>query len=157
MPELNRVANEFDERNVLERFIGLASAQFGRKYDPTTLKKLPVLNHSPQPDFECEVTGEGQVRIEVASLRDPNVVRLVKFIKPQVVSTTDRSLDIIVNKALKAYPSGSPIELLCFSDGLLLSPLDQVLAGARSVDESAKRSFDRAWLLWEFRELHRLW
>ncbi len=157
MSDLNRAGNEVDEQRAVQRFAELAKLQYERHYELATLHKLPPLSRSPQPDFECEVAGEGVVRIEVASLRDQNVVRLAKFLEPKVISTTDPSLRIISQKAGKAYPRGRPIELLCFSDGLLVSPLDQVLAAAASLDDKLKSSFDRAWLLWEERELHRLW
>jgi hypothetical protein len=164
--DLNRAGNELDEPLAVERFAALAKLQYQRHYEVATLQKLPPPYRSPQPYFECEVAGEGVVRIEVASLRDENVVRfpgcalvcgrrvdrLAKFLEPTVISTDDPALRIIGKKAGKAYPRGSPIDLLCFSDGLLVSPLDQVLAAVASLDDKVKRSFDRAWLLWEARD-----
>lgn len=155
--DLNRMANEHEEQETVYRFAALAKLQYQRDYGLATLQKLPTGVEGPQPDFECNVAGEGIVRIEVLSLRDSNVVRLVKSLEPAVASTTDPALSLIGKKARKHYPHGSPIELLCFSDGLLVSPLDQVLADAASLDVTLKRSFSRAWLLWEGRELHALW
>jgi hypothetical protein len=133
--DLNRLSNEVEERAVVKRFAALAALQYHRHYNLASLRKLPPLHVTPQPDFECEVSGWESVRLEVVSLRDENVVRVVKYLDSEVISTSDPSVRIVTNKALKSYPPGSPIELLCFSDGLPISALDEVVAGLGALTE----------------------
>jgi hypothetical protein len=95
--DLNRLSNEVEERAVVKRFAALAALQYHRHYNLASLRKLPPLHVTPQPDFECEVSGWESVRLEVVSLRDENVVRVVKYLDSEVISTSDPSVRIVTN------------------------------------------------------------
>ena len=117
-------------------------------------KRLP-----PQPDLVCAVEGSGTVAFELVELCDPNLAQV--FANPlrpgiEYVRTSDPSGWIVRNKLRKSYQTDHAIELLCYTDGRIITPADVIIPTIKSYLGSFGHVFRRAWLLCEG-EVHVVW
>jgi hypothetical protein len=103
----------------------------------------------PEPDLLCVVEGEGPVAFELVELCDPNLAKV--FADPlrpgnEFIRTSDPSPGIVRNKLRKTYKTEHPIELLCYTDGRVITPADVILPSIRPYLGSFRHVFRRAWL-----------
>lgn len=119
----------------------------GLPVDMTSVQKMLP----PQPDLLCQL-GEETVAFELVELCDPNIARMLADpLRPgnEYVRTSDPSGWIVRNKLRKSYDTTHPIELLCFTDGRVITPPDVILPTIRPYLGSFDHVFRRAWLLSE--------
>ena len=108
-------------------------------------KRLP-----PEPDILCTHDEAGLVAFELVELCDPNLAQA--FANPSrpgndYVRTSDPSAWIIQKKLRKSYRTDHPIELLCYTDGRIITPANVILPTIRPRLRSFNHVFRRAWLL----------
>jgi len=104
----------------------------------------------PEPDLLCLHQTEGEVAFELVELCDPNLAQL--FADPSrpgsdYIRTSDPSRCIVRNKLRKSYPLTHPIELLCYTDGRVITPANVIIPTIRPYLHSFKHVFRRAWIL----------
>ncbi len=106
----------------------------------------------PEPDLRCLVQGEGLVAFELVELCDPNLARAIADPRPdgngvEYIRTSDPSWQIMRKKLRRRYTTEHPIELLCYTDGRIITPTDIILPTIKLLLASFRHSFRRAWLL----------
>lgn len=110
-------------------------------------KRLP-----PEPDLLCTHNSDGPMAFELVELCDPNLARvLADPLRPgsEYIRTSDPSSWIVRNKLRKSYETPHPIELLCYTDGRIITPADVIVPTIRPYLSSFSHVFRRTWLLCE--------
>jgi hypothetical protein len=110
----------------------------------TVQKRTP-----PEPDILCRHSADGYLAFELVELCDPALARV--FADPErfgdtYIRTADPSPVIIRNKLRKAYGTQHPIELLCYTDGRVITPSNVIIPTIGPYLRSFKHMFRRAWL-----------
>jgi hypothetical protein len=131
--------------------------EFFRKF--VEISKLPINIASvekrlpPEPDLLCQVSsGEGQVAFELVELCDSNLASAIANPDPsgaQYIRTTDPSAAILRRKLRRMYETSHPIELLCYTNGRIITPPDMIVLNLKLYLGSFRHAFRRAWLLAE--------
>lgn len=112
-------------------------------------KRLP-----PEPDLLCLHNHEGKIAFELVELCDPNLARALASLRPnsdgvESISTSDPSWAIVLKKLRKKYQTQSPVELLCYTDGRIITPPDVIRPTLEPLLGSYRHTFARAWLMSE--------
>ena len=137
-----------------------ASIELAVFRDFVRIAALPVDSDSvekrspPEPDVLCRIEGLGQVAFELVELCDPNLARVFADpLKPshEYVRTSDPSAGILRKKLRRAYDTPHPVELLCYTDGRIITPADVIIPTLRPYLGSFAHVFRKAWLLSEGR------
>jgi len=141
------MASEIDkgdrELEIFRRFVKLS----GLPIDPQSItKQLP-----PKADLLCRHLTEGPIAFELVEVCDPTIAKVMAAPVENgiVFSTSDPSGNIIRKKIRKTYEANCPVELLCYTDGRLITPDDVIVPTVRPILESWNGVFQRAWLLGE--------
>ena len=114
--------------------------------DPATIEK----GEPPEPDILCTQLDEGPLAFELVEICDPNLAEFMATVTEGGVyymRTGDPSAQIIRKKLRKKYHTDYPIELLCYTEGRVITPPDVILPTIRPYLVSWKSTFRRAWLL----------
>lgn len=128
------------------------------------LSKLPIDLSSiekrmpREPDILCTHLQEGPLAFELAEICDPNLASSIsntKYADIQVFWTSDPSLKIVRKKLKTSYTTIYPRELLCYTDGRVVTTDDVIIPTIRPAIESFHGEFRRVWLLGE--NLHVVW
>jgi hypothetical protein len=111
----------------------------------TVEKRVP-----PEPDLLCSHQSDGLVAFELVELCDPNLAKV--FADPfrpgsEYIRTSDPSGWIVRSKLRKSYETSHPIELLCYTDGRVITPADVIIPTIQPYLNSFAHVFRRAWLL----------
>ena len=119
-------------------------------------KRLP-----PEPDLLCVHATEGAVAFELVELCDPNLARALAAPRPnadgvEYIRTSDPSWTIVLKKLRKTYQTERPVELLCYTDGRIITPPDVIRPTLEPLLGSFRHTFARAWLMAEG-EVYSLW
>ena len=141
------------ELRVFADFLQLA----GLPINPATVEKRPP----PEPDLLCVHDQEGKVAFELVELCDPNLARALASPRPnadgvEYIRTSDPSWTIVLNKLRKTYKTEHPVELLCYTDGRIITPPDVIRPTLVPLLSSYRHTFSRAWLLSKG-EVYSLW
>lgn len=123
--------------------------------DLRTVKK----RQPPEPDIRAWLESEGPVAYELTELCDPDLARLIA--KPEEAHgaflwTADPSSRIVKKKLLMQYQTDCPVELLCYTNGPIVTPDDVLIPTLRSLLECRSGCFRRAWLFGET-GAHEIW
>jgi hypothetical protein len=132
-----------EEVEALRRFI----ARSGAALDPSTIEKRAP----PEPDLLCR-GAEGPVAFELANLCDPEIAKVIAAgprARTDAFSTADPSAAIVRKKLKRTYTTTSPIELLVYTDGRLITPDDVIIPTIRPILESLDGPYRRAWFMGE--------
>ncbi len=131
------------------------------------LARLPISMSSvekrppPEPDLLCTHDVEGKVAFELVELCDPNLARALAAPRPdsegvEYIHTSDPSWSIVLKKLRKTYRTECPVELLCYTDGRIITPPDVIRPTLGPLLGSYRHTFSRAWLMSEG-EVYQLW
>ena len=106
----------------------------------------------PEPDIICRHSHNGYVAFELVEICDPNLAEF--FANPKdgngaYIRTSDPSPQIIRKKMRRPYTTPYPIELLCFTDGRVITPADVIIPTILPFLGSFAHVFRKAWLLSE--------
>ena len=115
----------------------------------------------PEPDILCSLGTEGKVAFELVEICDPNIARALADPKPNLdgveyISTSDPSLQIVGNKLRKVYQTSHPVELLCYTNGRVITPSDVIVPTILPLLDCYRHTFRKAWLLSEG-EVFKVW
>jgi len=138
----NRAAEKAErERCVFQKFIRIS--------------KLPIVPESPEsrpppePDILCMDAKEGYIAFELVEICEEGLARKLSVIDKEdfgFVRSQDPSRSVIRKKLRKRYPTGYPVELLCYVDRSL-SADSQIRATIQPTIDMNNGQFRRIWLL----------
>ena len=117
--------------------------------------------YPPEPDLLCVHATEGKVAFELVELCDPNLARALADPRPrrdgvEYLRTSDPSWAVVLKKLRKSYATDCPVELLCYTDGRIITPADVIRPTLEPLLGSHRHTFSRAWLMAK-REVFSLW
>lgn len=121
-----------------------------RTEDDGWIKVEPMV--PPAPDLLCEHMQRGHVAFELVSITDPIIAKVDAGYAPVSVSTfttSDPSERIIRKKLHRSYEMSHPIELLIYTDGLVITPDDTIIATILPWIGSVEHAFRRVWFMGE--------
>lgn len=141
-------------RREIEIFICFVSAS-GLPINPATVEK----RQPPEPDISCTHREDGRLAFELAEICDPKLATFMSTVTEggaYYMRTADPSRQIIQRKIRRKYQTDYPVELLCYTDGRIITPADVILPTIRPYLASWKSAFRRAWLL-SRGQVHHVW
>lgn len=139
------------EIEIFSRFVSTSKLPI----DPATIEK----REPPEPDILCTHLDEGPLAFELVEICDPNLAEFMATVTEggaYYMRTADPSAQIIRKKLRRKYQTDYPIELLCYTDGRVITPADVILPTIRPYLASWKSIFRRAWLL-SRGDVHHVW
>jgi hypothetical protein len=127
-------------------------------FDFVALSGLPIQATSvekrmpPEPDLLCTHDIEGKIAFEMVELCDPNLARALSDPRPdaggtEYIRTSDPSWVIVHKKLRKKYQTVHPVQLLCYTEGRIITPTDVILPTLRLLLSTFRHTFDKAWLM----------
>lgn len=139
------------ETEIFSRFISASKLPI----DLNTIEK----REPPEPDILCTFLDEGPIAFELVEICDPNLAKLISTVTEggaYYMRTADPSASIIRKKLRRTYQTDHPIELLCYTDGRVVTPANVILPTIRPYLASWRSPFRRAWLL-SRSDVHHVW
>src|SRR6266568_1280179 len=130
------------EREIFLRFVRVSHLPF----DVTTLES----RKPPEPDILCNHRSDGPVAFELVEICSPELAQFMETVKEGgafYMRTADPCGPIMRKKLKLTYQSDFPVELLCYTDGRVVTPSDVIAATIRPYLNSFRSTFRRAWLL----------
>jgi hypothetical protein len=135
------------EIKVFNEFISAS----GLLIDPASVIK----QNPPSPDILCQSSDEGPMEFELVEICDRNIASVSsKILKGKIdesiyIRTGDPSAMILSKKLGCKYATRLPVDLLCYTDGRVVTPDTIICVIARSLLSSYTGVFRRAWFLGE--------
>ena len=117
--------------------------------DANSAEKRPP----PEPDILCKHEQEGYIAFELVEICDPKLAQIITDAaksaadEPVFVRTSDPSKLILGKKLQKKYLTKYPVELLCYTNGRVITPPDVIIPTIRPLLDSEIGAFRRVWLL----------
>lgn len=139
------------EIDVFHRFISASRIQI----DPATIEK----REPPEPDILCTHLEDGPIAFELVEICDSNLAEFMATVTDggaYYMRTADPSAKIIRKKLRRKYQTDYPVELLCYTDGRVITPANVILPTIRPYIASSKSIFRCAWLL-SRGDVYRVW
>lgn len=139
------------EIEAFRRFISASRIRI----DPATIEK----REPPEPDILCTHLEEGPLAFELVEICDSNLAEFMATVTEggaYYMRTTDPSAKIIRKKLRRRYQTDYLVELLCYTDGRVITPANVILPTIRPYLASWKSIFRRAWLL-NRGEVYQVW
>jgi hypothetical protein len=130
------------EIEIFSRFVPASKLPF----DLNTIEK----RQPPEPDILCTHLDDGAVAFELVEICDPNLAEFMSTVTEGGVfymRTVDPSAQIVRKKLRREYETDYPVELLCYTNGRVITPADVILPTIRPYLASWRSTFRRAWLL----------
>lgn len=106
----------------------------------------------PKPDLICQHRTFGAIAFELVAITDPQLAEINAGRKRycgQGLWTEDPTQRIIRKKLSRKYESEHPIELLIYSDSLVITPDAIIMETAANWLGSKEHPFRRAWFMGE--------
>lgn len=110
----------------------------------------------PEPDLRCVHATDGPIAFELVELCDPNLAKARAALSQAYIRTSDPSARIISKKLRRKYTTNLPIELLCYTNGRIITPDNVIIPIVAPYLQSCRHTFRRAWLLGR-KGVHELW
>lgn len=101
----------------------------------------------PEPDIRCVHATDGAVAFELVEICDPNLAKAIAARSEAYIRTSDPSARIISKKLRRKYTTNLPIELLCYTNGRVITPDNVIIPTVAPYLQSWRHVFRRAWLL----------
>lgn len=122
-----------------------------------TIDGAPEGRSPPEPEILCKHQEQGFIAFELVELCDAQIAgttarmtRSKTCSEPVFRWTADPTTAVIRSKLEKIYQTDHPIELLCYSDGRLVTPDDVIIPTVRQIIAAQGFGmFRRVWLLGE--------
>ena len=128
-----------DEIDAFLRFVKAANLSI----DVSTIEK----RNPPEPDLRCVHEVDGAIAFELVELCDPKMAKAQAELSGAYIRTSDPSTGIIAKKLSRKYKTNLPIELLCYTNGRIVTPDSHILLRVRPYLRSWRHVFRRAWLM----------
>lgn len=133
-----------EEREAFQRFV---------ERSKTSHDWLSIESRKPkEPDLLCLHRETGSVAFELVRICDPNIAKILAAGDEahQIgFFTGDPSERIIRNKLTKTYVTPHPMELLIYSEGVVITPDDVIIPTILPWFNAMSHSFRRAWFMSE--------
>ncbi len=135
------------ERRIFREFVDRSSLPI----DLNTIES----REPPEPDIYCIHAEDGPLAFELVELCNEELAKdasdqIKRGKQPGFHMLDDPTGAAVRQKISKTYPNQVPIELLCYTDGLLVTPDDLILeAITETVRDHGYGHFRRIWLLGE--------
>jgi hypothetical protein len=139
------------EIEIFSRFISASKLPI----DLGTIEK----REPPQPDILCTHLDDGPVAFELVEICDHNLAEFMSTVSEggaYYMRTSDPSSQIVRKKLRRRYQTDYPIELLCYTDGRVITPANVILPTIRQYMASWRGPFRRIWLL-SRGDVHYVW
>ena len=124
---------------------------------PESIKKPG--EHS-EPDIFCTMNNGEEVAFELVEIcADDLASRIAKQLNgvaKTTSSTFDPTENILRQKLHKTYKTQLPIELLCYTNGRVVSPDCRIIVEARRWTDAIEGPFRKVWLLGEY-DVYEIW
>jgi hypothetical protein len=127
------------EVGIFQKFLGASLLPI----EMVTVEK----RNPPEPDILCSHKSEGEIAFELVEMCDPRLAKAIAKASDEYLRTSDPSAHIISKKLRKKYKTNAPIELLCYTNGRIITPDDVILLKIKPYLRSWRHVFRRAWLL----------
>ena len=142
----NEEAKAHRERQVFLEFV----RQSALPIDADTIEG----RRPPEPDIYCMLGGQGAA-FELAELCNSDLAKEVSRLKKtggdgQFMMLDDPTPQVFLKKIGKSYRSNHPVELLAYTDGILVTPDDVIIPVLQDLIRThGCGQFRRVWLLGE--------
>jgi hypothetical protein len=111
----------------------------------------------PEPDLLCVHDTEGRLAFELVELCDTRLARsLASAISVrsnageiEYIRTSDPTWSVAVKKLRKSYKTECASNLLCYTNGRIITPIDVIRPTLEHLLSSSQHKFTKAWLLSE--------
>lgn len=117
--------------------------------DPKSVEKRPP----PEPDIKCLHVEDGILAFELVELCDPNIAKAFNRRDPddvEVLWTSDPSSAVVLQKLSKSYETRYPAELLCYTDGRIITTDNVIIPTLKhDIDFASYGYFRRIWFMGE--------
>jgi len=127
---------------------------------PVRLESIRKLGKHSEPDIFCTMNNGEEVAFELVEICADNLASLIAKLRNGGTATTSSTFDptenILRKKLHKTYKTQLPIELLCYTNGRVVTPDDRIIAVARSWADAIESPFRKVWLLGE-KEVYEIW
>ena len=115
-------------------------------YDANSANK----RNPPEPDILCVHATEGPVAFELMEICDSNLAESIFHAGKggsTYLRTSDPTEKLLIAKSQRKYRTSYPIELVCYTHGRVITPLNVMVPRMRLALQSARKSpFRRVWL-----------
>jgi hypothetical protein len=138
----NELTKGMREVEIFSRFVSSAELPI----DLDTIEKC----NPPEPDILCAHRDDGPVAFELVEICDPNLAEFFSTVDEGgafYMRTGDPTPWIIRKKLRRTYQTEYPMELLCYTDGRVVTPAEVILPNLRLFLAPYRGPFRRAWLL----------
>lgn len=114
---------------------------------------LSIESRKPdEPDLLCVHVKDGPIAFELVRICDPNIAKVLAAgpkAHQEAFSTTDPSERIVREKLKKTYVTPHPMELLIYSEGMVITPDDVIIPTILPWFDAIRHSFRKAWFMGE--------
>lgn len=121
---------------------------------------LSIESRKPdEPDLLCVHVNNGPIAFELVRICDPNIAKVIAAgpkARQEAFSTADPSERIVREKLKKTYVTLHPMELLIYSEGLVITPDDAIIPTILPWFDTIRHSFRKVWFMGE-RKVWCLW
>jgi hypothetical protein len=137
-------SKEAREREAFEQF----SRRLGNREAWLSIQSRPT----PEPDLLCEHQTDGFVAFELVAITDPQLAEL-SALGPDANRTslwTEDPTEMILRKKLsRSYRTSHSIELLVYTDSLVISTDDMIVPAIQLIADAGSHPFKRIWFMGE--------
>ncbi len=114
---------------------------------------LSIESRKPdEPDLLCVHVKEGPIAFELVRICDPNIAQVLAAgpkTHQGASSTADPSERIVRKKLKKTYVTPHPMELLIYSEGVVISPDNVIIPTILPWFDAIRHSFRKIWFMGE--------
>lgn len=105
-----------------------------------------------EPDILCRLVGAVPVAFELVEICDSTLAATISSLRSggtDFLSTSDPSQEIVRRKLHKNYKTDAPVELLCYTNGRVITTDDGIRDAIAPWFDAIDGPFRRVWLLGE--------
>ena len=142
------------ELAVFREFISKAGIDID--IDPGSVSKHGAQS---EPDIFCTLVSGEQVTYELVEICSPDIAATFSMLRnggAGSLTTSDPTEKALRQKLHKTYRTTLPIELICYTNGRVVTPDDQIFSKAQLWANAIDGPFRKVWLLGE-KDVYEVW
>ncbi len=118
---------------------------------PVNFESIKKPGEQSDPDIFCTFHNGEHVAFELVEICASDIAIQISNLRESYIRTSDPTEEIVRNKLAKSitYKTQLPIELLCYTNGRVVSPDDLIIAVIRECSDLTEGRFRKIWLLGE--------
>lgn len=142
------MANESEKAKKEREAFQLFAERLGLRHE-----WLSIESRKPdEPDLLCVHVKHGPIAFELVRICDPNIAKVLT-VGPKAhegaFATADPSERIVRKKLKKTYVTPHPMELLIYSEGMVITPDDVIIPTILPWFDTILHSFRKVWFMGE--------